>query len=122
MERDIRKELITLLLESVGKEDKCEWCGKSDVSVSHRLPLFQGGLNKLDNVDFLCKDCMKNSHRLNFIHGDENSYRNVYQKWYWETHPEQYKKHKKNMREYGKSIRAKNKLFLNKFGKKALFI
>lgn len=98
--RDWSRELIVLLLEALGKEDKCERCGKPMVSINHKIPLCKGGTNVLSNTEFLCDDCMKNVHNLDFIHGNRKSYMKAYHKWYLQTHPDQYKKQLERMRDY----------------------
>lgn len=92
MKRQFRKELIGLLLEALCRTNKCERCGKPNVSVNHIIPIFKGGKNKLDNIEFLCPKCMKNTRNLNFERGNKRSYQRAYMKWYLSTHPKQLEK------------------------------
>jgi len=98
--RTFQHELIELLLESLNKKDICSKCGKPYVSVNHIKPLFQGGLNKLNNIEFLCDSCMKNTHNLDFIHGNESSYIKAYSSWYLKNNHEQHEKHLIRCRKY----------------------
>ena len=100
--RDWDKELIELLLQALGKENKCDRCGKPDVSVSHTKPIFQGGKNELSNIEFLCRSCMRDSHSLGFEHGNKTDYNRKYLMWYWRHHPEKYKKYLIDIRARGR--------------------
>jgi len=97
--RHFRLELIELLLEALDHPNKCDRCGKPNVSINHKIPIFKNGKNKLSNIEFCCPSCMKDTHSLGFKHGDKRDYNRKYMKWYWQNRPEKYKEYLRKMRE-----------------------
>lgn len=50
------------LIAEVGK---CEECGSTeDLTVHHKVPLGEGGSNKRDNVEVLCRNCHSQYHPI----------------------------------------------------------
>jgi len=103
------KELLELLLEAIDIK-KCQKCGKSDVplTVHHIVSLAKGGKNVLSNVEILCREC--HNHRFGSTKENKRERMRKYMRWYWKTHPEQYKKLLERNKQYHRRLPHERKL------------